>query len=71
MIHHFQEICPVYRVEGLGDVKLEEDARRFGLVQLFDVVLDEHEVVMDSSFLDEGTLAPRNDVIEDGREPVR
>lgn len=44
MLEHLKEVCPLDRIERLGDVQLKEEARSVSAVKSLYGVLDEEEI---------------------------
>lgn len=51
-------------VKGFCNVQLEEQGGRLGVMQVPYRILSVHEVILNTSFLDEGVLARGNDGIQ-------
>lgn len=68
----FEEVddeLPSNRVECLSSVKLEQKSGRSTLVESMGKISDVHEVIMNSSILDEGALGIRDEVIHMRSQP--
>jgi hypothetical protein len=59
-----QQVCPADRVEGLGNVKLNEETGGLGSVELLYPILHIEEVVVDASGFNESALVLGDEVAE-------
>jgi hypothetical protein len=57
------EVVPTYKVEGLGNVEIEEKCRGFGAMESSRKVADVEVVIVNAPLFDEGSLASGNDMV--------
>ena len=55
-LEDLEKESPIDGIESLGNIKLEKKAQNVTMVEIFDEVLNVHEVVLNGSLLDKSTL---------------
>jgi hypothetical protein len=66
-----KQVLPTYGIKGFPNVKFEEKGRKSSFVETRGEILNVEEIVMDTSFLDKGTLCIGNKIIHARGKPRR
>ena len=67
-LEEIKQVFPLNGVEGLPNIKLEEECGHFAFVKTPGEISNIHEVVMDTSPFNESTLGVGHEVIHVGRK---
>jgi hypothetical protein len=71
MLKKVKQVLPTYGIEGFPNVKFEEKGQKSSFVETRGEILNVEEIVMNSSFLDKGTLNIGNKIIHARSKPRR